>query len=90
VVNTIRLRVVVGGVPTNNTWATGGAEFTPGTDYNMEIMYLPTGVRLYKDGVVVLTTVAAINFGANVPNVIHAGCELGDYTQTIDGVLAAP
>ena len=73
----------------NNTWATGGAFFTPDTQHLFRLRWTAAQMQLYVDGTVRVTVVAPTGFVWPFPLALWWGSDqLG--AQQIDAVFAAP
>lgn len=85
--STLRVIVMVGGVPTSANWATGGAFFTVGVSHQYRLLVTGTGARLYVDGVLRATAAAAVAW-ATVPTQIY-WASTASYASHEDAVYAA-
>ena len=87
VANTIRLRFNDGGGEHSDTWATGGA-LAIDTDYSAWVEWSPAYMKLWIDGVVMITINQPVNFGT-LPTRFYVGSNQAG-TQQSDAVFLAP
>ena len=88
--NTVRLRVIVGGVTTDDDWDATGV-FVAGETYSLIIEYDATECTLKTNDVIVATATpgGGIDFGANVPDSAKWGHDAASIKQ-VGATFAAP
>ena len=85
----LRLDSKIGGVDGNSANYDASALFAVNTTYLIEIEYSATEITFSVDGDVKITITRSVDFGANIPDVFHAGSD-SDGIYQIDAVFGAP
>ena len=84
--NTIRLRYNAGGAGVQTgTWNATGA-IVAGTNYNFDLRYTGSGMKLYINGALVITISAGVSFSV-IPTTAYWGSD-SSTTQQVDAVFS--